>query len=129
MKGTAVPVAAFIPQSYPSVGTVVTLANEASFASTTPVDGTNVRLVLQDTRDWYAWHGDTANILMADGSVKQIHDLNGDKFFNPGFPVDPTNPNSASAVGYTDGTVELNAFEVYTGTFLNTQIYQKGTFE
>jgi prepilin-type processing-associated H-X9-DG protein len=128
-KGTAMPVEAFIPQSYPSVGTVVTSANEATFASATPVDGTNVRLVLQDTRDWYAWHGDSANILMADGSVKTVHDLNGDKFINPGFPVDPTNSSAAATVGYTDGTVELNAFEVFTGTFLNLEVYKKGTFE
>ena len=103
--------------------------NEASFASLTPWDGSTARLILQDTRDWYAWHGDSANVLMADGSVKQIHDLNGDKFFNPGFPVDPSIPNAAETVGYTDGTCEINAFEVFTGTFLNFKTFKKGTFE
>ena len=129
LKGTAMPVAAFIPQAYPAVGTVVDGTNEASFASLTPWDGSTARLILQDTRDWYAWHGDSANVLMADGSVKQIHDLNGDKFFNPGFPVDPSIPNAAEVIGYTDGTCEINAFEVFTGTFLNFKTFNKGTFE
>lgn len=125
-----VPVGQVIPQQYPTVGTVVTAANEGQFASTvtsgSPADG---KLILQDTRDWFAVHGDSANVLMADGSVKTITDLNGDKFFNPGFAVDPSNAGNAETVGYTDGTTELNAFEVFTGVFLNVKNYTKGNFE
>ncbi len=118
-----------IPQQFPTVGTVVTLANEGNFASTTALNGTIGRkLLLQDTRDWYAQHGDSANILMADGSVKTMHDLNGDGFFNPGFPVQGV-ADPARTVGYTDGTTELNAFEIFTGTLLNSELMIKGNFE
>lgn len=79
---------------------------------------------LQDTRDWFATHGGgktgLVNVLMADGSVKQFSDQNGDKFLNPGFPV----PNNLSAqdyggIGYRDSTVELPASEMFNGVFLN----------
>ncbi len=135
VKATA-PVASFIPRQFPAVGTEVTAGtggNEASFASLTAIDstdvatGTNFKLILQDMRDWYAWHGDSANVLMADGSVKQITDLNGDNFFNPGFPV--VNANAAEVVGYTDGVCEVNSAEVFTGTFLNKKVFLKGSFE
>lgn len=78
---------------------------------------------LQDTRDWYAVHGSgkTAhlNVLMADGSVKQFNDTNGDKFLNPGFPV-PNNLTDAQyqAIGYRDGVVELPRTAIFSGVFL-----------
>lgn len=90
---------------------------------TAGADGT---LWLQDTRDWYAWHGRGANkicnILMADGSVKAIVDLNGDGFLNPGFAA------SGTGSGYTDGTVELLPSECFSGPWLDAQI-TKGDFE
>jgi len=81
----------------------------------------------QDTRDWYAVHRNTANMLMADGSVKTVEDKNGDRFFNPGF--DPTGLDV-----YTDGyapgiTVEMNSFDVYSGVWLVDPTTAKGSFE
>jgi len=89
-------------------------------------------LWLQDTRDWNAVHGNTCNILMADGSVKSPEDINGDGFLNPGFPVLGYNADEtvrAAEVGYTDGVVELNPFEVYSASFLNIEIISKQAFE
>jgi prepilin-type N-terminal cleavage/methylation domain-containing protein/prepilin-type processing-associated H-X9-DG protein len=81
----------------------------------------------QDTRDWYAIHRNTANMLMADGSVKTIEDKNGDKFFNPGF-----NPSGLTVLndGYGPGIQdELNSFDVYCGIWLVNPSTTKGTFE
>ncbi len=129
LSGDQPPVTATIPQQFPTVGTVVTVATEPNFASATAWgSGPDNRLILQDTRDWYAVHGDTANILMADGSVKTLVDSNGDGFFNPGFPVEGvTNPEVT--VGYTDGTTEIPAFQVFTGVLLQSNFYTKGAFE
>lgn len=132
LQGYAPPVAATIPQKYPTVGTVVTASTEADYASTTAWydggSGAVPKLMLQDTRDWYAVHGNTANVLMADGSVKSITDLNGDGFFNPGFPVEGVT-DAAKTVGYTDGTCELENFQIFTGILLNAELYSKGKFE
>lgn len=92
--------------------------------------GADGKLWLQDTRDWYAWHGTGSsrhvNILMADGSVKQIGDKNGDGFLNPGHPV-PAGSDS-DLHGYSDSTVELGPAAVYSGPFLGRFI-TKGVFE
>lgn len=121
--GKEIPVSAVVPLNYPKVGDVVTdPAAQGYVAAGQP-------LILQDTRDWFAVHGDYANCLMADGSVKRLIDLNGDGFFNPGFAIDDSAGNAAEVAGYTDGTVELNAFECYTGVLLNTGNYTKGKFE
>ncbi len=132
MKNNYTPVNAVIPQSFPKIGDVMTAANLSIYASTyTDAAFTTPNLFLQDYRDWKATHGKNCNLLMADGSVKAITDINGDKLFNPGFPVD----TSVSAVtlqdevGYTDGTVEINAFEVFTGVLLDYDAYNKGKFE
>lgn len=91
------------------------------------VPGADGTLWLQDTRDWYSWHGTGknrhCNLLMADGSVKSIPDTNDDGFLNPGFPVDGSQGN-----GYTDETVELTPRQVYSGPWLGQQIL-KGNFE
>ena len=79
----------------------------------------------QDTRDWYATHRNSANVLMADGSVKAIFDLNDDRFFNPGF--DATGM-TAERDGYTVGPKEINEFDVFCGVFLSNPT-QKGAFE
>lgn len=92
----------------------------------TGTPGADGNLWLQDSRDWFAWHGrgrnKICNILMADGSVKAIVDLNGDGFLNPGFPA------SGTGSGYTDGTVELRPSECFSGPWLDAQI-TKGDFE
>jgi prepilin-type processing-associated H-X9-DG protein len=131
---TDVDVKALVPQNYPTLGTTVGTGGtaETAFASTTAYGMGGPALVLQDTRDWNAVHGASANILMADGSVKVLFDTNGDKVFNPGFPAgDSSIPlaDRASEIGYQDGVCEINAFEVFTGTFLNKKLFTKDVFE
>ena len=93
----------------------------------TGIAGPDAKLWLQDSRDWYAWHGrgsnKICNILMADGSVKAVVDLNGDGFLNPGFVG-----SASGGSGYTDATVELRPSEVYSGPWLDAQL-TKGNFE
>lgn len=97
--------------------------------------GTNVSTAeaagyLQDTRDWYAWHGlgkkKTVNILFADGSVKGFADLDGDHFLNPGFNA---TGGTEAGDGYTSGTVELPPAEIFNGPFLKGNVINKGNFE
>jgi prepilin-type N-terminal cleavage/methylation domain-containing protein/prepilin-type processing-associated H-X9-DG protein len=89
--------------------------------STVALDGTAITAMtaangwFQDTRDWYAVHRSSANLLMADGSVKTINDANGDRFFNPGFD---TNKMEAADDGYTPGPAEMNEFDVFNGVWL-----------
>jgi prepilin-type N-terminal cleavage/methylation domain-containing protein/prepilin-type processing-associated H-X9-DG protein len=120
--GTQVPVAAFIPRSYPTLGTVVTVANQTQWVDSTQTFTTN--LVLQDNRDFYAWHSGVCNVLMADGSVKAITDTNGDGYLNPGFVG-----GSAVDYAYTDGQVEVSPAEFFSGTFLNVKVFLKGNLE
>jgi prepilin-type processing-associated H-X9-DG protein len=89
---------------------------------------------LQDTRDWYAVHGSgnqlSCNILMADGSVKEFVDSNGDRYLNPGFPI----PNDLSEVqyagiGYKDSTIELHPKDIYSGIFLTGDVGKSTDFE
>ena len=84
-------------------------------------------LILQDTRDWYAWHTKTVNVVFVDGSVRAIDDTNGDGYINPGFLVgSPTTAeeieNQRNTVGYLSPEVETNPFEIFSGTLL------KGSF-
>ncbi len=144
----------FIPKSFPARGTDMTGAGEeakylnpfdpnagtergifqvlatTTGATVTSVDFTHVsaNLILQDLRDWFAVHRDSANILMSDGSVKRITDDNGDGFFNPGFAL-IDDGSLAVDTGYTDGIVEVSSTELYTFTFLDPTRAQKGKFE
>ncbi len=99
---------------------------DSNLGGTAGVDGI---LWLQDTRDWYAWHGTGkkrhCNILMADGSVKAVADLDGDQFLNPGFSMSGTDGND----GFTTDTVELTPRESYNGPGLGGNIISKGNFE
>jgi len=128
---TVVPVDSVVPKSFPAVGSTVTTANEAIYASDIAGNALGNKLFLQDTRDWFAHHGKAANVLMADGSVKELVDTNGDGFFNPGFPVSGNPVVLADTVGYTNGDVEINSFEVFTGVLLDfRKVNSKGgTFE
>ncbi|MCO8121819.1 DUF1559 domain-containing protein [Stieleria sp. TO1_6] len=83
---------------------------------------------MQDTRDWFALHQGSANILMGDGSVKVFYDLNADGFLNPGFDVNGLTDAEVSAVGYSDATVEMSKDQFFAGLFLNDS-YFKGVFE
>jgi prepilin-type N-terminal cleavage/methylation domain-containing protein/prepilin-type processing-associated H-X9-DG protein len=87
------------------------------------VPGT-ARYYLQDTRDWFAVHGGSCNVLMADGSVQVFSDQNGDNFLNPGFPV-PDNLTDAQylTIGYRGPKVEMNPQRFYSGIFLNHDIF------
>jgi prepilin-type processing-associated H-X9-DG protein len=88
-------------------------------------------LWLQDTRDWLAVHGggnrSTLNLLMADGSVKSVADINGDAYLNPGFPIDPAQADQND--GYLDNLVELEPFVVYSGPNISKTSSVKGNFE
>ncbi len=119
--------AQYIPKTFPTVGQLVTASLETSTFNAGVATGTLAgKLILQDTRDWQAVHGGKVNLLMADGSVKDVKDLNGDTFLNPGFPV---SAGTSDTDGYTDGVCEINAFEVFTGTLLNFKSLTKGKFE
>lgn len=97
--------------------TQVTCERSKSCEPPTDASGT----YLQDTRDWYAVHGggnkSSANILMADGSVREFGDQNDDKFLNPGIPV-PNNltPADYARIGFTNSTNEL--IQMFNGVFL-----------
>ena len=122
-----------VPKAFPPLGITITETNEPDYASTTayPEDGADGNvLILQDTRDWFAVHGRSANVLMADGSVRSIADANGDGYFNPGFfKPDFTRQELLRDNGFTDGTVEINFLELFTGTVLNLEFMSKGGFE
>ncbi len=98
---------------------------EGTCAAPTTSSGT----FAQDTRDWFAVHADAANILMADGSVRVFYDINGDRFFNPGFNI-PTNLTESQyqSIGYRSAEVEMPVDQFFAGIFLD-DTYRKGTFE
>lgn len=85
---------------------------------------------LQDTRDWFAVHSGSCNILFADGHVEQFFDANSDGFLNPGFPIDPNNASFvAGNTGYTDNTIELEPARIYNGIFLRKIAGKRSAFE
>jgi prepilin-type N-terminal cleavage/methylation domain-containing protein/prepilin-type processing-associated H-X9-DG protein len=109
------------PLRFPEVGETVVGQGAGTFTQSPN------NLWLQDTRDWYAVHRGSCNLLMADGSVKTLFDTNGDGFFNPGF--DATGM-TAVRDGYTAGPCEINSFDVYCGVWLtDPRTFSKGKFE
>lgn len=88
-----------------------------------------IGLVLNDSRDFFAVHAGVCNVLMADGSVKILTDLNGDGFLNPGFPVNTTVDDLDETMGYTSPVCEVNHAEVFFGLELNPGLLTKGNFE
>ena len=87
-------------------------------------------VILQDTRDWFAWHSKTVNIVFVDGSVRTLDDENGDGYINPGFLVPtPTSEseieNQRNTVGYLSPSVETNPFEIFSGTSLRGSFANK----
>lgn len=98
-----------------------------------PTGPTGNGAYLMDTRDWYTVHGggknSSCNILMADGSVKEFSDINGDKFLNPGFAVTPgLSEDEYAQIGYRDGTVELPPTQIFSGVFL-INLHKHSKFE
>jgi prepilin-type N-terminal cleavage/methylation domain-containing protein/prepilin-type processing-associated H-X9-DG protein len=93
-------------------------------------------LVLQDTRDWYAWHTNAVNVVFADGSVRSLEDVNGDGYINPGFRAtglvtsasgfESIAEAQSATVGYQDSETEVNPWELFSGTFLNEGVAGKG---
>jgi prepilin-type N-terminal cleavage/methylation domain-containing protein/prepilin-type processing-associated H-X9-DG protein len=96
----------------------------------------NTAVYMQDTRDWFAVHNGSVNILMGDGSVKSFEDTNGDGYLNPGFPVGKTVAGGDAPlteaeiidVGYADDVVEMARSEFFAGIFLSETFF-KGAFE
>ncbi|MFO0903614.1 MAG: DUF1559 domain-containing protein [Pirellulales bacterium] len=76
-----------------------------SFANGTPREGANGwwavwnRQTLQDYRGFGPVHRKTCNVLFGDGSVRTVHDANGDGQLNNGFP--------AGVGGFQDDVVEI----------------------
>ena len=114
---------------------VVTAGNGTLPATRSNLEGTSVlaqgdlgdNTFRQDTRDMYAYHSKSLNVVFADGSVRSFADDNGDGFINPGFGVDPTTA-TVELTGYTSPEVEVSSFEWYTGIFLQAE-YLKKKFE
>jgi len=103
------------------------IANEAKGLLPEPLVGGTPDCYLQDTRDFYALHGgNSCNIVMADGSVKSFTDTNGDKFLNPGFPVEAGLTDvQYSGIGYRNATIELPPGEIWSGVFLEKRVKAK----
>lgn len=126
---TAVPARDLNPDRFPfPVGEIMT-GGMAAKVTRNP----SRTLVLQDTRHWAAVHRGQLQLLMGDGSVRQLTDRNGDGFINPGFPVERPVEERAKATGqrtdYRDGLVESNGFEVFAGTLICEPSFTQGTFE
>lgn len=102
---------------------------EAEKAGSVPPPTTANSTYLQDTRDWYAVHAGTLNVLMADGSIKEFSDSDDDKFLNPGFPIDEAlTEDDYAAIGYRHPDVELPQAEIFSGVFL-MDLSKHGVFE
>ncbi len=82
--------------------------------------------ILQDTRDWFAVHQGSVNVLMGDGGVRVFYDTNADGYLNPGFPVSQT--ADPLDTGYVGSDVEMSKDRFFGGAILNDLIF-KGTFE
>ncbi len=111
-----------IPVDLPIAGEIVTAANESTFSGSA-----SKPLVLQDTRDWFAYHAGKVNMVFADGSVRQLTDTNNDGYVNPGFPV-PVG-SDVGVTGYKDGLCEINPWECFTGSFLSDAQFRNKAFE
>mgnify|MGYP000979727580 CR=1 FL=1 len=85
---------------------------------------------LQDWRDFGPVHGGSkggvCNVLMADGSVKDFYDTNGDGYLNPGF--DTSAVTNIDAVGYADSKVEMGPQEIFNGVFI-AKFVNKGNLD
>lgn len=128
---------ALIPAVGASLATVVEC--EAAGNCQSPLGGTaggesGTDTYLQDTRDWLAVHGSgnqaSCNILMADGSVKEFADLDGDRFLNPGFPiVSGLTQAQLRQRGYTTDQVELPEFEITSRVLITAASAKMAEFE
>lgn len=113
---TGTPIEWLSPSFLPKEGDIVT--DESIYTGSA-----SVPLVLQDTRDWRAYHNRYVNLLFADGSVRGIYDANGDGYINPGFGI--PNNSDPEILGYTDARCEVNPWEMFTGTFITNALSRK----
>lgn len=113
---TGTPIAWLSPAKLPMEGDVV--SDESVYTGST-----SLPLVLQDTRDWRAYHGKYLNVLFADGSTRRLYDANGDGYINPGFGI-PAG-SDPEIFGYSDNRCEVNPWEMYTGVFLDRAVLRK----
>lgn len=120
ITSNTIPVVHVLNKSFPGVGTAT-----AAVASKYFVGGGSA-FYLQDTRDWTAVHAKAAEILMADGAVREIIDGNGDAFFNPGVPSSDGDTNND---GWDDDICEINNYEVYCGATITITLFEKVNFE
>ncbi|QDT38714.1 type II secretion system protein [Stratiformator vulcanicus] len=101
--GTAVPLTAESDGFIDDENVDASMTNYVSNPGT--VNGQSLDHLLQDSRGWAARHGagskKSLNLLMADGSVQNFVDENGDSFFNPGFR------GVAAINGFDGDTVDL----------------------
>jgi prepilin-type processing-associated H-X9-DG protein len=116
---TGTPIEWLSPNALPKEGDVV--LDESVYTGSSAIP-----LVLQDTRDWRAYHSGYLNLSFADGSVRRIFDANGDGYINPGFGI--PNASDPEIFGYTDPRCEVNPWEMFTGTFLS-QGFGRKAFE
>ncbi len=80
---------------------------------------------LQDYRDMAPAHAGKCNVLFADGSIRTFKDLNGDGYLNPGFNIDKdATPAALDAVGYRDNQVELPPEQIFSGVFVEKQVFK-----
>jgi prepilin-type N-terminal cleavage/methylation domain-containing protein/prepilin-type processing-associated H-X9-DG protein len=80
---------------------------------------------LQDYRDMAPTHAGKCNVLFADGSIRTFTDLNRDGYLNPGFNIDKAASSAAlDAVGYRDNTVELPPEQIFSGVFVEKQVFK-----
>jgi prepilin-type processing-associated H-X9-DG protein len=90
-----------------------------TFAAGTPRAGptgwwsTWARQTLQDYRAFAPVHSGSANMLMADGSVRSFADKNNDSLLNSGF--DPAAFTGTGEIGFIDETEEVPSTELFTG--------------
>ncbi len=81
---------------------------------------------LQDYRDIGPVHGGTANVMMADGSIKNFKDQNKDGYLNPGFVPSPSATQAQmDKIGYRDGLVELEPALIFSGVLLQKFNHKK----
>ena len=74
---------------------------------------------LQDYRDIGPVHAGTANVLFADGSIKNFKDQNKDGYLNPGFVPSPSATQAQiDRIGYRDGLIELEPALIFSGVML-----------
>lgn len=116
---TGTPIEWLSPAALPKEGDIV--LDESVYTGSA-----SIPLVLQDTRDWRAYHSSYLNLLFADGSVRRLFDANGDGYINPGFGI--PNASDPEIFGYTDPRCEVNPWEMFTGTYIS-QGFGRKAFE